>query len=189
MIEVCKKKWQILAGGKKDKLKPGLIARFLPGSAVDAMPLAPTSPTPRKYDSIIQTMGLCSTPTPVALLENLAEHLDTSSDDARIFLLEHGRSYLGWMNNILDGSAQKHAEIHGCWFNRDIGAMVAEVAEATGLEVVRERRYHFGTTWLFELKPKPGFVRKPKLVEAAGVEEQRDARGEAAGWLGWWGRK
>lgn len=165
MIEVCKKKWSTLYGSA-DQAKPGmfggfggsrvkanLIARFLPASALGQMPLTPTEP-PRKYDYIIQTMGLCSTSSPVELMSNMAQHLDTSNPDSRILLLEHGRSYQEWLNRILDNSAEKHAEIHGCWFNRDIGALVEDAADKAGLEVVKERRKHLGTTWLFELKPK-----------------------------------
>lgn len=154
MVDVCKKKWEILMGKKLNKLNPNLIVRFLPASALGAMPFAPTSPTPRKYDTVIQTMGLCSTPSPVELLANMVQYLDTDNPDSRILLLEHGRSYRQWLNNILDNSAEKHAEIHGCWFNRDIGALVEDAARQTGLEIVTQRRFHLGTTWVFELKPK-----------------------------------
>lgn len=154
MVDVCKKKWEILMGKKLNKLNPSLIVRFLPASALGAMPLAPTSPKPRKYDTVIQTMGLCSTPSPVDLLANMVQHLDTDNPNSRILLLEHGRSYRQWLNNILDNSAEKHAEIHGCWFNRDIGALVEDAARQTGLEIVTQRRFHLGTTWIFELKPK-----------------------------------
>ena len=99
-------------------------------------------------------MGLCSTPTPHQLLLNLSAHLDHSNPDSRILLLEHGRSSYDWLNNILDNSAAKHAEIHGCWYNRDVGEMVQGAAEQSGLEVVEVWRKHFGTTWVFELRPK-----------------------------------
>lgn len=169
MIQVCKQKWEAILGNDKDKLKGGLAVRFLPGSALSQMPLAPASPNPRKYDTIIQTMGLCSTPAPVELIVNMSRYLDKSNPDARILLLEHGRSYQQWLNNILDGSAQKHAEIHGCWYNRDIGALVEEAAAKSGLEVVRERRHHLGTTWVFELKPKEEPIEQPS--DAAPKDE------------------
>ena len=150
MVQVCKKKWLALYGTQK--LKPDLTIRFVTGSGLEAMPLVATSG--KKYDTILQTMGLCSTPEPAELLTNMARHLDTSNPEARILLLEHGRSYMQWVNNILDSSAAPHAERYGCWFNRDIGALVEDAAAKSGLEVVSERRYHFGTTWMFELKPK-----------------------------------
>ena len=184
MVEMCKKKWAALFGSQHEmrELKPSLNVRFMAGSALDSMPLAPDG---KQYDTIIQTMGLCSTPTPTALLKNMVKHLDTSNPEARILLLEHGRSYMPWMNNVLDNSAEKHAELHGCWFNRDIGALVLEAADQTGLEVVNERRHHFGTTWIFELKPKP------ELMKAApaspGMNEQTTLEAQT-GWLsrlGW----
>lgn len=184
MIEICRKKWDIFVGKNQKRLREGLSVRFLTGNALQPMPLAPAA---RKYDTIIQTMGLCSTPSPVALLTNMAHYLDTDNPDARILLLEHGRSYYKWLNDrILDPSAQRHAEEHGCWWNRDIGALVEEVAEKSGLEVVRERRSHFGTTWLFELKPKPGWT--PPILDAQTKEgEQADGKKGWTSWIGWIG--
>ena len=177
MIEVCKKKWQVLRSTEKSKLKPGLQVRFMKGSALGKMPLAPGE---KKYDSIIQTIGLCSTPSPVDLLVNLVNYLDTSNPEARILLLEHGRSDHGWLNNILDNSAEKHAEIHGCWFNRDIGEFVEEAARKTGLEVVSERRRHFGTTWVYELKPRADLVKKGLTPEVKALEPQ-----QSSSWRSW----
>jgi len=191
MVEVCKKKWDAFYSSKrgKDNLKKGLSIRFLAGSALDDMPLAPTG---KKYDTLLQTMGLCSTPAPAELLTNIAKHLDTSNPDARILLLEHGRSYMPWMNRIIDNAAEKHAELHGCWFNRDIGALVHEAAQRSGLEVVGERRYHFGTTWMFELKPTPETVKQAasSVVSAPGAgagdaaESHTHGGGSSFGWLG-----
>jgi methyltransferase OMS1 len=102
----------------------------------------------RYYDTIVQTMGLCSMPDPVATLKHLGSI--TEPTRGRILLLEHGRSYYGWLNRILDNLAPAHADRHGCWWNRDIGAIVKE----SGLEVVEEKRWHFGTTWKYVLRPR-----------------------------------
>jgi methyltransferase OMS1 len=162
MVEQARKKWDILNRGNKVDSLP---IRFLQGDCVGHMPGPPlntrqdaqttgaTSFTPgltRGYDTIVQTMGLCSTTRPVELLKNLSKHLNHSNPDARILLLEHGRSYLAWMNRLLDMSATQHADKHGCWWNRDIGQLVQE----SGLEIVNERRRQFGTVWIFELKAK-----------------------------------
>lgn len=200
MVEVCKKKWDALHGSairaqqadaSQGKFKQGLSIRFMAGSALGAMQLAHLekagAASGKKYDTIIQTMGLCSTPDPATLLVNLAAHLDASNPDARILLLEHGRSSKEWLNRALDSSAEKHAEIHGCWFNREIGDIVSEAAERTGLEVVEQKRRHFGTTWIVELKPGK------KMIEAGGVEPPTRAsvNGQAiieqkgSGWLSW----
>ncbi|SMY20828.1 unnamed protein product [Zymoseptoria tritici ST99CH_1A5] len=179
MVEVCQKKWNILTGRKLHKLKPGLIVRFATASALGEMPLAPTTPAPRKYDTVFQTMGLCSTDKPVELLVNMAQYLNTDNPNARIYLLEHGRSHRDWMNNILDKSAEKHAEIHGCWFNRDITKIVEEAAKRTGLEIVVERRQHVGTTLFFELKSKT--VTKPKIDSPPPVDVEQE---KSKGWFG-----
>ena len=106
------------------------------------------------YDTIIQTMGLCSTPDPVRLLKNLGQLCKQPSSanpqGGQILLLEHGRSRYKWLDNILDNTAPGRAERYGCWYNRDIGKIV----EDSGLEVVNVRRYHMGTTWEYTLRPK-----------------------------------
>lgn len=197
MIEMCKKKWlSFYPLGKSNSFKPGLSIQFSTRSALGPMPPAPTKPEGKgngKYTTILQTMGLCSTPTPQALLTNLAAHLDLSNPDSRILLLEHGRSDYAWLNNILDNSARKHAEIHGCWFNRDIGEMVEAAANESGLEVASKWRKHAGTTWVFELKPSDAVLAAHSQVKAAGstaapaVEEAPAAAAE--GWRGWFGLK
>ncbi|KAK0843555.1 hypothetical protein LTS02_016043 [Friedmanniomyces endolithicus] len=186
MVEVCQQKWAALFGNKmaQQKLKPGLKLRFMTGSALGDMPMAPSG---KKYATIIQTMGLCSTASPAELVENMARHLDTSNPDSRILLLEHGRSYLPWLNRVLDNSAEKHAELHGCWFNREIGELVEKAALQSGLEVVSERRHHLGTTWVFELKPTEDAVKKAQAGLPPVATPQTNER-EQEGWLsklGW----
>ncbi|KAL4736555.1 methyltransferase domain-containing protein [Aspergillus similis] len=100
------------------------------------------------YDTIVQTMGLCSMPDPAGALRHLGTI--TEPQHGRILLLEHGRSHYDWLNRVLDNLAPAHADRHGCWWNRDIGQIVRD----SGLEVVEEERYHFGTTWRFVLRPK-----------------------------------
>jgi methyltransferase OMS1 len=100
-------------------------------------------------------MGLCSTPQPVQLLRQLGSVLN--QEGGRILLLEHGRGHYDWLNKIIDNGAPGHADQHGCWWNKDIGKIVEE----SGLEVVEMKRYHFGTTWWFILKPKT------KVIEAS----------------------
>ena len=101
-----------------------------------------------RYDTVVQTMGLCSTPQPAELLRRLGAL--TRPDGGRVLLLEHGRGYYGWVNWVLDRTAGAHAAKHGCWWNRDVGALVRE----SGLVVERVERRHLGTLWLVELRPK-----------------------------------
>ncbi|EED19520.1 ubiquinone/menaquinone biosynthesis-related protein [Talaromyces stipitatus ATCC 10500] len=100
------------------------------------------------FDTVIQTMGLCSTTDPVGLLQHLGSI--TEPQRGQVLLLEHGRSHYDWLNRILDNLAPAHAHRHGCWWNRDIG----QIIEQSGLEVVEIRRYHLGTTWRAVLRPK-----------------------------------
>jgi methyltransferase OMS1 len=102
---------------------------------------------------VIQTMGLCSTPEPVKLLQNIEA---CTSENGKILLLEHGKSHYNWLNDLLDKTAPAHADEHGCWWNKDIGQIVDE----SGLEVVDIKRYNFGTTWWLELKPRKGMRKR-----------------------------
>ncbi|MCJ1431405.1 hypothetical protein MMC27_000757 [Xylographa pallens] len=120
--------------------------RFLTQSGHDPIP----RPAPGGFDTILQTMGICSTTNPSALLSHLGRL--TNPTNGRILLLEHGRSHYEWLNRILDEHAPAHADKHGCWWNRDIQKIIHD----SGLEIVQIKRYHLGTTWWIELKPGIG---------------------------------
>lgn len=123
---------------------PKYTARnFIIQSALD-----PIAAPPGGFDTIVQTMGLCSTPDPVGLLKRIGSVLKPAT--GRILLLEHGRGNYSWINKQLDRYAPHHADKFGCWWNRDIDKIVEE----SGLEVVTLKRFHLGTTWWIELKSK-----------------------------------
>ncbi|KAI9832898.1 MAG: hypothetical protein M1819_003928 [Sarea resinae] len=152
MIEVARRKFQDTREMNERLMKTRLPElhpeyanlTFRTTSAESPIP----SPPAQGFDTVIQTMGLCSTPRPALLLQNIGAV--TNPEHGRILLLEHGRSHYRWLNNILDNLAPVHAHRYGCWWNRDIGRIVEE----SGLEVVRVKRYHMGTTWWVELRPK-----------------------------------
>lgn len=159
------------------------------------------------FDTIVQTMGLCSTTDPVRLLKRLGELCrkptrkgevggaeeakskvvegkfgrevvkveEDEYDGGRILLLEHGRGYYDWLNNLLDGLAPSHADHYGCWWNRDIGAIV----ERSGLEVEYIKRYHLGTTWEVVLRPK----REEEIAVAAESDKRKDKSTGMFGWM------
>ncbi|KAI9717266.1 MAG: hypothetical protein M1812_004793 [Candelaria pacifica] len=112
-------------------------------------------PSPRGFDTVIQTMGLCSTSDPADTLKTLG-HL-INQEHGQILLLEHGRSHYKWLNRILDDLAPAHANKHGCWWNRDIGWII----DQSGLEVTQLKRYHLGTTWWVELRAKKQLPEQP----------------------------
>jgi methyltransferase OMS1 len=134
------------------------------GDAVSGLPSPPAikggpdgreeRAAPAKYDTIIQTFGLCSVADPEKLLVNMAAKLQP--DTGRIILLEHGRGDREWMNKRLDKSAPEHFAKFGCWWNRDIEQLVREAAQKVpGLEVVKLERplwFQWGTTLLIELR-------------------------------------
>ncbi|KAF2007025.1 S-adenosyl-L-methionine-dependent methyltransferase [Amniculicola lignicola CBS 123094] len=160
MLAIAKRKW-------KDE-QPEYFGRafFKQQSALD--PIIPPFDSPEGYDTVIQTMGLCSTPEPVKLLQSLESV--TKENGGQILLLEHGKSHYDWLNNLLDKSAPAHANEHGCWWNKDIGKIVEE----SGLEVVNIKRYNFGTTWWVELKPREGVQRR--RANGGGVAQEKSAQ-------------
>ncbi|KAJ3003521.1 Methyltransferase-like protein 7B [Thoreauomyces humboldtii] len=99
------------------------------------------------YDTVVDTFGLCSCGDPVVALREMAR---CCKPDGKVLLLEHGRSHYGFLNDALDKTAGEHARAWGCWWNRDIEALVSEA----GLEVVEMERYHFGTTLFMVARPK-----------------------------------
>ncbi|KAJ5561535.1 hypothetical protein N7461_000296 [Penicillium sp. DV-2018c] len=154
MVEITKDKFE--------KLYPGFSGVVF--EACDAGSVKPPGSkrgavTPRStgyFDTVVQTMGLCSMPDPVGTLRHLGSI--TEPGKGRILLLEHGRSRYEWVNRILDNLAPAHADRHGCWWNRDIGEIVRE----SGLEIVEEKRWHLGTTWRYVLRPKQQVEEKAK---------------------------
>jgi len=148
-------------------------------SAVD--PIVPPYGAQDGYDTVIQTMGLCSTPEPVKVLQNIEA---STKEDGQILLLEHGKSHYDWLNKLLDKSAPAHANEHGCWWNKDIGKIVEE----SGLEVVNIKRYNFGTTWWVELKPRKGLRKQLAMTDTGEqpVEEQSRAPVTQKSWWSLW---
>lgn len=127
---------------KKKKKKNGSMSTATAGDSCDE---------DGRYDTVLETMSLCSTEQPDALLASLGRLVKPES--GRILLLEHGRSKYGILNRKLDKSAEAHAEKFGCWWNRDVGAVV----KRSGLEVLEMRRHHLGTTWWIVLKRPAGW--------------------------------
>lgn len=161
MLAVAKRKWN-------DTHKEYFSRTFFKQqSALE--PIVPPWDAQQGYDTVIQTMGLCSTPEPVKLLQNMEA---STNEDGQILLLEHGKSHFNWLNNILDKTAPAHANEHGCWWNKDIG----QIVEESGLEVVRIKRYNFGTTWWLELKPRKGLRKKLTEKVTAMAEQPTEAQ-------------
>ena len=139
----------------------------IPPSLTTTTPPQHPNPNPQNlFTTTIQTHALCSVPHPALHILHLASQT-TPSPSGKILLLEHGRcspspssspsrisQVLNW---VLDRSAQRHAQRHGCWFNRDIGAVLKE-CEAEGVIVVEKVRRPWwggGTVWWVEARVGP----------------------------------
>ncbi|RKU48645.1 hypothetical protein DL546_009218 [Coniochaeta pulveracea] len=129
-------------------------------------PLPPSVPVPGtpadgKYDTIVQSFGLCSVSDPVKLVANMASMVEPGT--GRILLLEHGKGW-SFINGLLDGYADDHFAKYGCWWNRDIEGIVREAAEKVpGLEVMEVERplwLQFGTTLMIKLRVNPEAAKK-----------------------------
>ena len=127
-------------------LKEGRI-HFIQADA-SALPFPQNIPEDQKFDTIVQTMGLCSETHPEKALKEMQR---VCKRDGQILLLEHGRSTWTWLNQLLDGLAKIHAVRYGCWWNRDIGSIVRR----SGLIIEKEERWHFGTTSFIVARPGP----------------------------------
>ncbi|KAH6647530.1 hypothetical protein BKA67DRAFT_390375 [Truncatella angustata] len=154
--------------------------RILKGDAQDDLP-RPRVLDGSKYDTVIQTFGLCSVRDPTKLLENMAGVV--RPETGRIILLEHGRSWWDLVNGLLDRSAKGHFERFGCWWNRDIEMIVEDAQrKIPGLEVVEMKRpgwFKFGTHFWIELRVRDvqdGKGQKP----AKAVHEYGEGRSS------WW---
>jgi len=100
----------------------------------------------QSFDTVVDTFGLCSLPNPQQALREMQR---VCKPGGNVLLLEHGLSSYKWLNDKLHSNAQPHAHKWGCWWNRDIEALV----KASGLEVTSSKRYHFGTTYVILAKP------------------------------------
>lgn len=150
MVELARKKFNRLHPEYDQPVSPRPPVVFIAQSALEPLQDGIVEEVTRSggYDTILQTMGLCSTPKPAQLLM----HLGTLAhpERGRILLLEHGRSHYDWLNNILDKMAAERADKQGCWWNRDI----EQIVEDSGLVVERIRRKHFGTLYIVEARPR-----------------------------------
>jgi methyltransferase OMS1 len=165
MLGICRDKWDITHRGENWAGRVKFWVGDLEVQEVQkhVVPLVNERQVDDGFDTIVQTMGLCSTEDPEGLLRSLGKLV---KDDGKIMLLEHGKSHYDWLNRLLDQTASQHATMHGCWWNRDIG----DIVKRSGLEVVQLKRHTLGTTWWVELKrPKEDVQRDVQPPE--GVKD------------------
>lgn len=119
----------------------GREARF---ELMDAEQLALSD---ESFDTIVDTLSLCTFTDPVATLRQLGRVCRPSG---RLLLLEHGRSDAGWLGAFQDHRARKHARGLGCIWNREPLALVEE----SGLRVIHAERHFFGVFHVIHAAPR-----------------------------------
>ena len=97
------------------------------------------------YDCVVDSFGICSFECPHAAQREMHRVLRPGGT---LLLLEHGRSNAGFglgslLNRWLDRRALPHVHRWGCFWNRDIEAIVG----SAGFEVERVESHSFGTTY------------------------------------------
>jgi ubiquinone/menaquinone biosynthesis C-methylase UbiE len=93
------------------------------------------------FDTVVDTLSLCTFSDPSAVLNEIARVCRRSGS---ILLLEHGRSDRHWLGEFQDRHAAQHAAPLGCVWNRDPIALVARA----GLRVVHVERHLLGVIGL-----------------------------------------
>ena len=137
MIEIAKRKWRLLHPNYAH-------ATFLVQDAAEPLPqdVVPSG----GFDTVVQTMGVCSCADPSGVLKRVGGYVKKKSDGeegGKVLLVEHGRSGWKWVDWVLDRAASRHAVVHGCWPNRDMGGVFG----AAGLRVESVVKRGFGTVW------------------------------------------
>ena len=146
MVEIAKKKWRLTHPHYAH-------ATFLVQDAAE--PLPQDVVPPKGFDTVVQTMGVCSCADPSGVLKQAGEYLKKKRDGqkgGKVLLVEHGRS--GWklVDWVLDRAAGRHALVHGCWPNRDVVAVFG----AAGLRIESLSKGGFGTVWGVVGRPGEG---------------------------------
>ena len=106
------------------------------------------------FDVVVDTFGICSFEDPRAALREMHRVLRPGG---KVLLLEHGRSNVGFgfgslLNRWLDRRALPHVHRWGCFWNRDIMAIVS----GAGFTLERVETHSFGTTYEIVARKKEG---------------------------------
>lgn len=130
----------MLSRARQRAARLGLHARF---EVMDAARLGFAEET---FDTVVDTMSLCTFVDPIAALRELGRVCRRSG---RVLLLEHGRSDRARLGAFQDRRARRHAERLGCIWNREPLALV----EQSGLRTLRAERHFFGVFHVIHAAP------------------------------------
>ena len=159
MVEIAKKKWRLTHPHYAH-------ATFLVQDAAEPLP---QDVVPKGgFDTVVQTMGVCSCADPSGVLKRVGGYVkkNDGGEGGKVLLVEHGRS--GWklLDWVLNQAAGRHAVVHGCWPNRDVGAVFG----AAGLRVESVVKRGFGTVWGVVGRPGEGVEVKVGGADDGGVD-------------------
>lgn len=121
----------------------GKPVQFVQGAAENLLDL--TAKSNQRFDTVFETFGLCSHEDPDRALQEMAAMLKPGG---QLVFLEHGRGTYESMNKRMDLRAKERAEEWGCRWNLDI----KKIVENSGLRIVEQDNYHFGTMYFYVLK-------------------------------------
>lgn len=169
--------------------------RFVVGDASDKRLIARPD---GGFDTIVQTMGVCSMANPVAFLKRLGELVrqpgeeSTGLDMKALAEEESNRNDYGAEEGEQSAGMDKGGKIllleHGRSYHEFVNRFldnnaklhahrygcwnnkdIDQVIKDSGLMIESKRRYHLGTTYEYVLRPKP----RPKVVEAEEPQKPR----------------
>ncbi len=98
------------------------------------------------FDTVVDTLALCTFPDPVAVLREMARVCQPAG---HLLLLEHGCSDRAWLGRWQDRRAERHARHLGCHWNRE----PLELVRQAGLRLITAARRFFGIFHLLEAAP------------------------------------
>jgi ubiquinone/menaquinone biosynthesis C-methylase UbiE len=98
------------------------------------------------FDTVVDTLALCTFPDPVAVLREMAR---VCRPEGHILLLEHGRSDRAWLGRWQDRRAACHARHLGCYWNRE----PLDLVHQAGLRLLTAERRFLGIFHLLKAAP------------------------------------
>ena len=98
----------------------------------DALPFPDNS-----FDTVVSSLSTCTFSDPVAALKEIKR---VCRAEARVLLLEHGRSNREWLGHWQDRHEDQFAKPLGCHWNREPLQLIKDA----GLKVVKSRRSFLG---------------------------------------------
>jgi methyltransferase OMS1 len=131
----------ILAKKESGNINPDLKLKLHVGNCSDLSQFKDS-----EFDTVVDTFGICSFEDPVSALEEMRR---VCKPDGQILLLEHGESDWPWMQSLLSNQVGVHVKKFGCYNHRSIRTLIDEA----GLEVVSEKRKHWGTIYFYVCSP------------------------------------